>query len=296
MKAVVGEEALSGEDLLYLEFLDKFERKFIDQGNEGRTIFEALDSRLEPPAHLPARAPPPHPAEDPRPVLRQARARPGCDGQAIHDSSSSLAEEDARLGTVPRGEDVYSSNDRQAGGGFAPSASIQRREHHAMGRGNATRIKKRSRALGRRSLTGASRRQVKSVTVVCCRRIQLRALLLDVEEDIIEVAGAIGSRAQRCAPVDRRADRERAWRLARCVSILHPARFPSRLSTARRRRGRRSDPNRDFAGGGPYRHPNDRSSRGALRGSAWFPARAQSRSRVRVVTSAIARRSAFARR
>ena len=53
--------------------------------------------------------------------------------------------------------------------------------------------------------------------------------------------------------------------------------------------------NRDFAGGGPYRHPNDRSSRGALRGSAWFPARAQSRSRVRVVTSAIARRSAFAR-
>ena len=43
MKAVVGEEALSGEDLLYLEFLDKFERKFINQGNEGRTIFEALD-------------------------------------------------------------------------------------------------------------------------------------------------------------------------------------------------------------------------------------------------------------
>jgi|TARA_B110000977_G_scaffold15980_1_gene19492 V-type H+-transporting ATPase subunit B len=43
MKAVVGEEALSSEDLLYLEFLDKFEKKFIDQGNEGRTIFEALD-------------------------------------------------------------------------------------------------------------------------------------------------------------------------------------------------------------------------------------------------------------
>jgi V-type H+-transporting ATPase subunit B len=43
MKAVVGEEALSGEDLLYLEFLDKYERKFINQGNEGRTIFEALD-------------------------------------------------------------------------------------------------------------------------------------------------------------------------------------------------------------------------------------------------------------
>merc|ERR1712086_337392 len=43
MKAVVGEEALSSEDLLYLEFLDKFEKKFIDQGNEGRTVFEALD-------------------------------------------------------------------------------------------------------------------------------------------------------------------------------------------------------------------------------------------------------------
>jgi vacuolar-type H+-ATPase subunit B/Vma2 len=31
MKAVVGEEALSSEDLLYLEFLDKFERKFVSQ-------------------------------------------------------------------------------------------------------------------------------------------------------------------------------------------------------------------------------------------------------------------------
>lgn len=31
MKAVVGEEALSAEDLLYLEFLDKFEKKFVAQ-------------------------------------------------------------------------------------------------------------------------------------------------------------------------------------------------------------------------------------------------------------------------
>ena len=31
MKAVVGEEALSSEDLLYLEFLDKFEGKFVNQ-------------------------------------------------------------------------------------------------------------------------------------------------------------------------------------------------------------------------------------------------------------------------
>ena len=31
MKAVVGEEALSSEDHLYLEFLDKFESKFVTQ-------------------------------------------------------------------------------------------------------------------------------------------------------------------------------------------------------------------------------------------------------------------------
>lgn len=43
MKAVVGEEALSSEDLLYLEFLDKFEQRFVNQGGEGRTIFESLD-------------------------------------------------------------------------------------------------------------------------------------------------------------------------------------------------------------------------------------------------------------
>jgi len=44
MKAVVGEEALSSEDLLYLEFLEKFERKFICQGfYEARDIFQSLD-------------------------------------------------------------------------------------------------------------------------------------------------------------------------------------------------------------------------------------------------------------
>jgi V-type H+-transporting ATPase subunit B len=44
MKAVVGEEALSSEDLLYLEFLDKFESKFVNQGPyEARTIFQSLD-------------------------------------------------------------------------------------------------------------------------------------------------------------------------------------------------------------------------------------------------------------
>lgn len=44
MKAVVGEEALSAEDKLSLEFLDKFERTFISQGAyESRTIYESLD-------------------------------------------------------------------------------------------------------------------------------------------------------------------------------------------------------------------------------------------------------------
>jgi len=44
MKAVVGEEALSQDELLYLEFLDKFEHKFVNQGPyENRTIFDSLD-------------------------------------------------------------------------------------------------------------------------------------------------------------------------------------------------------------------------------------------------------------
>ena len=44
MKAVVGEEALSAEDKLSLEFLDKFEKTFISQSAyEARSIFESLD-------------------------------------------------------------------------------------------------------------------------------------------------------------------------------------------------------------------------------------------------------------
>lgn len=44
MKAVVGVEALSQEDLLYLEFLDRFEKEFITQGSyEKRTIFDSLE-------------------------------------------------------------------------------------------------------------------------------------------------------------------------------------------------------------------------------------------------------------
>lgn len=45
MKAVIGEEALSSDDLLYLEFLENFERSFISQGPyDVRTIFKSLDS------------------------------------------------------------------------------------------------------------------------------------------------------------------------------------------------------------------------------------------------------------
>lgn len=44
MKAVVGEEALSSEDKLSLEFLDKFERTFISQSPyESRTVYESID-------------------------------------------------------------------------------------------------------------------------------------------------------------------------------------------------------------------------------------------------------------
>jgi V-type H+-transporting ATPase subunit B len=44
MKAVVGEEALAPEDLLYLEFLEKFEKNFLSQSHyEARSIFESLD-------------------------------------------------------------------------------------------------------------------------------------------------------------------------------------------------------------------------------------------------------------
>lgn len=44
MKAVIGEEALTADDHLYLEFLDNFEKKFITQGPyDVRTIFKSLD-------------------------------------------------------------------------------------------------------------------------------------------------------------------------------------------------------------------------------------------------------------
>ena len=48
MKAVVGEEALSQEDKLYLDFLEGFEKKFLSQGHyEKRSIFKSLDLAWE---------------------------------------------------------------------------------------------------------------------------------------------------------------------------------------------------------------------------------------------------------
>merc|ERR1711920_378959 len=44
MKAVVGEEALTKDDRLYLEFKDKFEDQFIRQDPyENRSIYNSLD-------------------------------------------------------------------------------------------------------------------------------------------------------------------------------------------------------------------------------------------------------------
>ena len=48
MKAVIGEEALTEEELKYIDFLEKFEKQFISQGRyETRTIFDSLDKAWE---------------------------------------------------------------------------------------------------------------------------------------------------------------------------------------------------------------------------------------------------------
>jgi V-type H+-transporting ATPase subunit B len=48
MKAVVGEESLSEEDKLHLEFLNRFENKFLKQGSyETRDVFDSLDLAWE---------------------------------------------------------------------------------------------------------------------------------------------------------------------------------------------------------------------------------------------------------
>jgi V-type H+-transporting ATPase subunit B len=48
MKAVIGEEALSEDEMKYIDFLEKFEKQFISQGRyEARTIFDSLDIAWE---------------------------------------------------------------------------------------------------------------------------------------------------------------------------------------------------------------------------------------------------------
>lgn len=46
MKAVVGEEALSSDDMLYLEFLQKFEKNFIAQGMYGGKVTTHFKSKI----------------------------------------------------------------------------------------------------------------------------------------------------------------------------------------------------------------------------------------------------------
>ena len=46
MKAVVGEEALTSEDLLYLEFLSKFEKNFISQGINNTYMYSTVSVSL----------------------------------------------------------------------------------------------------------------------------------------------------------------------------------------------------------------------------------------------------------
>jgi len=41
--AVVGEESLTDEDRLYLDFADRFENEFLNQGLTNRSIFETLN-------------------------------------------------------------------------------------------------------------------------------------------------------------------------------------------------------------------------------------------------------------
>jgi V/A-type H+-transporting ATPase subunit B len=44
---IVGEEGLSDLDRRYLEFADEFERKFVGQRDEDRSIDETLDLGLD---------------------------------------------------------------------------------------------------------------------------------------------------------------------------------------------------------------------------------------------------------
>merc|ERR1711977_410015 len=83
MKAVVGEEALSNEDKLSLEFLDRFERNYVNQGAyEKRSIFDGLDMAWELlrvfPKELLNRIP--------KKVLDQYYQRQGKSGKGVQDN------------------------------------------------------------------------------------------------------------------------------------------------------------------------------------------------------------------
>jgi len=93
MKAVVGEEALSNEDKLSLEFLEKFEKGYIAQGAyEKRSIFDGLDQAWELlriyPKELLNRIP--------KKVLDQYYQRQGKKGKGSQDNDGEEGEQQAQ--------------------------------------------------------------------------------------------------------------------------------------------------------------------------------------------------------
>ena len=97
MKAVVGEEALSAEDKLSLEFLDKFERTFISQSAyESRTIFESLDIAW----HLLRIYPKELLNRIPKKVLDEFYARSGRGRRSGKDTRDTTGEQETQRGTT----------------------------------------------------------------------------------------------------------------------------------------------------------------------------------------------------
>ena len=123
MKAVVGEEALSAEDKLALEFLDKFERQFVGQGEIDVSMWidvadEPIECRclrithhlrlarfgMDIAPHLPKGATEPDQPQDYRRILRSqtdeedADGRCGCGGKQGGGEADRCieGEEDAR--------------------------------------------------------------------------------------------------------------------------------------------------------------------------------------------------------
>jgi hypothetical protein len=106
MKAVVGEEALSSEDKLALEFLDKFERQFISQGASPRS-FPALERPpMMPMAPMPF---PPH-------ALLQAPTSPGRSStrSTSPGRSSASSPRSSSTGSAPRSSPSSTAASRRA--------------------------------------------------------------------------------------------------------------------------------------------------------------------------------------